>query len=647
MSVVKKIKLPTFEKSAAVRSALGDNPNNYPSELLAILFHQYQFLGDYDVTVQIHSQDDMAGYMYGVFVVRPQSAVPDASANSVRIPLVVAGRRAFPFDVFITKEGKFSPLTQSRVTSALFNPTIFNAVSKSSLPSQAQVGPGGFPVANENLYSNERYGQMKSASASILDAILPTVTQEDVDAFLAAAAATEGVTAAIQAYPSFKSVLLKVANSTRSMAEETSPVFPVASVLEKKASGFVISYALADADGALKRFSALSMERADVEKLPLHVKQAALQQGYVALGCDENAGIPVLTSDSAELAEAAEITAPGVYAVMTKQAQPASVLAFNKLTMLDGKQLNAVLLVDENGAGTLMEKAAGVYCGELRGLEKVAGAELRGEGVFLLGDTFTEPLRIRATFAKEDGYEFQVSTSMGQSHLLKVAAVKKLAAAGGNTILLPATARFVPLKQGTTYITDPDKIKVAASISEYADTFTFKQNTHGGADAFDCDGLQIGASTGDAGTVLMLLALGDSPEGALAKTAAIACGKKPVRVVSKRRVKKEAVLEKKASLDVSAVRTSLIKEAALLAAPDTIEAVLSLSFVTPENATKYVEFIPTFEDALSKLAETLLGARIGVPDVPEGALASAMGGLERAIQGLKKLQIRLSLPEEA
>ena len=86
----------------------------------------------------------------------------------------------------------------------------------------------------------------------------------------------------------------------------------------------------------------------------------------------------------------------------------------------------------------------------------------------------------------------------------------------------------------------------------------------------------------------------------------------------------------------------LTKEASLLTGPDTVDSVLSLNFITPENIQGYVDSLPELEQAASKLAELLVGIRLGLSDIPEPAVASSMRGIERAITGLKKLQLRLS-----
>ena len=90
----------------------------------------------------------------------------------------------------------------------------------------------------------------------------------------------------------------------------------------------------------------------------------------------------------------------------------------------------------------------------------------------------------------------------------------------------------------------------------------------------------------------------------------------------------------------------LLKEAAAISRAtdeDTVDSVLALNFVTPENTHAFIASLPELEVALAKLAELLVATRLGLKDVPEPAVSSALRGLDRTIDGLKGLQSRTSL----
>ena len=69
--------------------------------------------------------------------------------------------------------------------------------------------------------------------------------------------------------------------------------------------------------------------------------------------------------------------------------------------------------------------------------------------------------------------------------------------------------------------------------------------------------------------------------------------------------------------------------------PTAVDTVLSLGFVNPENIMSFVSYLPTIDDAQTKMCELLLAARLGLQDVPTTALERAVRSTEEAIEGLK------------
>jgi hypothetical protein len=83
----------------------------------------------------------------------------------------------------------------------------------------------------------------------------------------------------------------------------------------------------------------------------------------------------------------------------------------------------------------------------------------------------------------------------------------------------------------------------------------------------------------------------------------------------------------------------LVKTAALLEDADTVDAVLSLGFVNPENVSRFAAIRPMLEEASDALAKLLLAARLGMEDVPEEAVRSAIVNLQRVLDGLSRLRM--------
>jgi len=85
------------------------------------------------------------------------------------------------------------------------------------------------------------------------------------------------------------------------------------------------------------------------------------------------------------------------------------------------------------------------------------------------------------------------------------------------------------------------------------------------------------------------------------------------------------------------LRRDLIKEAAAIQDEGTVDSILSLNFINPENLSTFIGYIPNLEESAEKLAEMLLYSYLGMKEMPEGAVEHAMKGLEEVLVGLKSL----------
>lgn len=88
--------------------------------------------------------------------------------------------------------------------------------------------------------------------------------------------------------------------------------------------------------------------------------------------------------------------------------------------------------------------------------------------------------------------------------------------------------------------------------------------------------------------------------------------------------------------EISAVTMS--KQASALVGTATVDSVLALNFINPENIGVFVEHLPQLEDSVKKLAELVLATQLGLQSVPLNAAVRAMHGLDAVIQGLKGLK---------
>lgn len=85
------------------------------------------------------------------------------------------------------------------------------------------------------------------------------------------------------------------------------------------------------------------------------------------------------------------------------------------------------------------------------------------------------------------------------------------------------------------------------------------------------------------------------------------------------------------------LRRELYKEAAALQDQGTVNNLLALNFINPENVATFVDYLPELEQTSEKLSEMLLYSYLGMNELPEGALSRSLRSVEDVISGLKTL----------
>jgi len=85
-------------------------------------------------------------------------------------------------------------------------------------------------------------------------------------------------------------------------------------------------------------------------------------------------------------------------------------------------------------------------------------------------------------------------------------------------------------------------------------------------------------------------------------------------------------------------KADLTKIAGYMENSQTVDAMLSLNFVNPENISKYVSKIPQFKGAISSLCGAILASRLGLKEIPEQSAAGAMARLLEVVDGLERLK---------
>jgi|GEM_PF-5033818 len=87
----------------------------------------------------------------------------------------------------------------------------------------------------------------------------------------------------------------------------------------------------------------------------------------------------------------------------------------------------------------------------------------------------------------------------------------------------------------------------------------------------------------------------------------------------------------------SSISKLLVKEAAVLKDKTTVDAVLSLGLIKKYNILEYLQLIPDYERVLGELAKLLIMVRLGLANIPETVIKTAMEALTTTVILLKQL----------
>lgn len=646
---------------------LGDNDSMWGSEILAALYKQHKFLGSYDINLQIDGQDETLGFMFGSFIVKnatmgpitsnpmeqPGPAAQDSAGMSqgqpasnepvVRIPVIVRASKLFSFDVFIDPQEVFQPLTENRLQAALFTTESLKAVMPPAPDEMQESDQAASPGVPNTGWGADTRGSYEKIGFS-LEKIAQHIPLADRKQYVAALEADPYISRIIPSR-------VKLAMSLRKL--QTVAEKPIAraesdiscAVLEKVAGGYTL---ILSRDNHPTPHP-IALSNAQAESIPAALRKEAVKLGGVLI---------TSATDTAQEVERAtnsveQVESTGVYAMLTKSGSATKGVVLADIRSMDGRETGLRITVTPEGS-SLQTKVAGVRCGDVN-LSAVRGEPASGSGVFILADnTVMEPVKIGMRIDRPDGVDYTAITLAGEPCVLKLADVRTVLRTDSG-YLVPKDARFMPLHKSATATRFEGVIEEAYYAEKLASAFPqaheVKVMSDGSRFTFSggCGVAQLPeAQTHEikyAHALYNMGILGIEPESA--KSTLLTASKSGVATfVGLRDVMDFAKTASKewssAQKDlINSLRQDLTKIATAL--PDeqeTVDSVLSLNFITPDTIEGYMEYVPEYEQALSRLAELLIGVRLGVQDVPESAVLASLKGLTKVVDGMQLLGLR-------
>lgn len=693
-----RIQQPHIEFEKRASSQLSEDIGTWSQEILNELFRSVPEAGKYVPNVVFFRQDPEQGYALGAVVItsatdaaisafQGESQVPVPGAGpiqdptktqggkrSVVIPVVVLRYMLQPLDILITDTKKMVPLTAPRLREALFRPTTFelmtNEWSDSSLygllhppgrtaneyGSGMSLGGGGSGGDIGTSYGPGM--KFAGAETTLMEIIISTLNQRDVEKLSSVFESDPGVMLALGNNPHLQMMFEKL-----SMVEDQLPGDPV-EFLERLTDNIPPHVVQLGYDAPTEQYWVKRANRNYfIRETPRYMSRrefvkvagedAALKVdagGTQTMGTQTPGTAPMNTEDPS--AGWSVVEKPGIYKVRTTTGK--ELMGWVIPSALDFSGISVPMAIFSNGSSAMIQEqivGAPVAVGV-----NLPSSEPQGSGVFYLGDQTLEatvPVTVNHSSEDQEGKSYHVTTFLGEQVVVKlVAGLKSMVPgsneeSGGFVAYLPDTCKFMPLEQ-------EDVLPLADSLDQIKSTGSEPQiKVSGDRDvlSFRYIGLpQLNrlapktASYDEAVFTLCLAGLSPIEAHGVIKRASV--GYPQTIKVAKDVVLAKELLESKAKIataltaEVKSLRRELVKEAAVLPDIQTVDSVLSLGFINPENIRAFISHLPYLETALHRVCELTLAARLGLTEIPEGAASRAARGLDDVIQGIRALMMR-------
>ena len=638
--------------------ALPEDPNKWPVEVQQETYKQLPFASDFDLEVVMQRADGESGTGFGHVVVRPKSQLPLGSSQDelaqrgiriVRIPVVIRNRKLQPLDLMVTDDSTIKPLTEKRLREGTFRPSSFDTTADPQTDTSlaGQLYP---PYRSNNGYGGAyKMGSARTFEGTLLDRVLPGVVKEAVDRFWKEA---RDFRVALVSSQHTQEPLLKVANhqyqDTFELEVFKASMLPDVLSLQSRGGQYFLKTASAASWQPMR--SEISRRQA-LDLFDEKTVLAADQAGEVVVvpgNQEEDAGEPIL--------ELSAIQEPGMFEVETTSGQRLQGLGFPTVIGPKGQDLPSMLWWSGSEAA-LQGQVQGKYLGPIQ--LDVPKTRPSGYGVWVLNGKEPKvlgPVTVKGASRMPDGTQsYMVQWFTGEEGHVVLSPGLQVVAGTENRTLVPSGFQWLSLEGHESVDllgSEAEKQdKLASALS--GRTITLRA-LEGQQLRFELDGAPIAKLASDQkqflspGDVLFLLGgAGVTEKTAMSCMVAAVSRKAPTickvaRVIEPFEDQMASALRKVAGNQKIAAglvqdRTALIKVAAIAPDPTSVDTLLSLNFVSPDNIQTFIGYMPLLEDTQRKLCELLLANRLGLSRLPGIALERGVRSLESVLESLKSM----------
>jgi hypothetical protein len=627
-------------------------------------YKQLPFLKSFETDVELERVDSARGYAVGKIVVYPHMMEKEKAAEArklVTLPVVVRDREMAPLDVY-SRDGEMRPMDEQEIEEMMLEPGVFHRVA----PRDQFLGTNLYgQMTPPNTDHQYNAGTLhKHGSVGFWKLAASTFRASDVEDFKSTLRSDPPLRHAFLHSPVLRPYvedLLAHQEKTASDVASSRAVATKPTVVQFLSQGK--DYLVKSANHTCYAPQTQKVSRFGVQKqLSKTAFSRLLEDGYLTLTVEPVEGnrVSVKTAQEADRF--------GTYTVR-KDGKEIEGLVVPRMVNLEGNPLSLQLFAGE-GCHALQEKVAGVFLEDVQ----FAGSNPRGRGVLVYQHgakaIATEPIEIlhQNKVAHDTGtyvtFEARRLATGQPVRITPVPGLQKIASLGDHEVAVPTSFRWLPIEGRQVSLADLETAQAIEGSEKVASTHSVQVVSDGSFFALRGDNAHVFKdevlTQPEAEFALGALGISGTEARELLKVAAAHsdCTIPNTRKVVDELERGAEVLTKVASAmgQAQGLKTDLLKEVALLVAPkglglwkeagvvlrkETVDAILSLNFVTPENASLYVNYLPELEKVSSKLAELLVASRLGLDDVREAAAKNAMTQVNSVIRGLETLRERI------
>jgi hypothetical protein len=635
-----------FEK-IAYSKLLEKDPTTWPVGIIKEAYKQLPYLKGYEVDVTIDRSDEARGYGVGKLLVYPARMAKKAAAQDEKlltIPIIIRDREMSPLDV-LSYKNQMVPESETKVAEILHTPDTFSKVEpKNRRGSASMISAISPPTASGQ---QSRYSGYLGKSASVTQAAIGTFAYADVERFLEKVSSDPAVRVLYETTPVLREYVEQFDGWIEKTAEARWQDFlgdlsPTVVQFQQEGLDYVVKVA------NHKCFAPVTVRatRFEVkEQLSKTAMSRLLTDSYLTLSTS-----PVMRT--APVVKTASVaTRPGIYKVKIAGRDVEGVV-IPKMIDFDGRILDSQMFIGPS-QHSMQDAIAGAFLKEA----SLEGAYPRGKGVFIHQKdglaVATEPVEITNISTTHLNKEKLASLhgrllSTGRPVTFSlVPGLQKIANIANQVIAIPDSFEFLPIKGLHVQVSsDPasfDRIEQSKTAS--ASNMSIVSD----GDSYSLRG-EYASIVGpgvlnrpEAEFALGSLGLTGEQARGLMKRADhhLHAVSFRARAVVPEANAKLAFARRSATItptDIAPLRVDLIKEATVIVDKETVDSILSLQFMTPDNVGTYVDYIPEISKTLNKVAEVLVAARLGMDDVKESAAKNAMSQLGAVLNGLTNLR---------